>query len=224
MNRWNARKQTWKWNVSTFVIIHGVNVSVGFTPPRIDSIHYLTPILSARHFLLFLQTARNVNARFQWHVTNGNHVNSGRGGKKKEITFARHEIRWTGIIPFSARWIIIFRPRWITPINFNKIYIVHGALARLYFQSVYNSSLALTVFARRNFSHSIMILSWTLLRYHGISPRIHIKIIRNFESTNYCLLHRYDRFQLTRIWRLINQRRTIYYSLTNDYSKRSMKD
>lgn len=63
----NARKQTWKWNVSTFVIIHGVNVSVGFTPSRIDSIHYPTPILSARHFLLFLQTARNVNARF--HVT-----------------------------------------------------------------------------------------------------------------------------------------------------------
>lgn len=90
-DRWNARKQTWKWNVSTFVIIHGVNVSVGFTPPRIDSIHYLTPILSARHFLLFLQTARNVNARFQWHVTNGNHVNSGR--EKKEITFARHEIQ-----------------------------------------------------------------------------------------------------------------------------------
>lgn len=89
----NARKQTWKWNVSTFVIIHGVNVSVGFTPSRIDSIHYPTPILSARHFLLFLQTARNVNARF--HVTRDKWGTVLIRKKKKSLLHTLHEIFWT---------------------------------------------------------------------------------------------------------------------------------
>lgn len=136
-----------------------------------------------------------------WHVTNGNRVNSEKKRNHFCTLYKRLWERFWTLFHFT-KWIIIsFRPCWITRLSISIKNIIHGTLIRIaittsYFQSVYNSSLAFTVSPAPNFSHSIMILSYTFITTHGISPRdLYIKIIRNFASTNYYLLHRLS-FQL----------------------------